>query len=434
MDRDKDKKSASREVIRWKSDFDKSVLLSNFEKRKWQKTTSDIDWHFFWASVGTVRQIFNPEIGYRLSDNQILNHFPNHTELTRKDLMVKNIKRWRKDLERESNPLGAKDQNGNYLYTDFIPSTYNLPSDYSLWTEEFKRHGDEVWILKPHGKAQGKGIILANKLATVKRFVAGCNKSMRDTYVISKYINNPLLIGGKKFDLRLYVLVTNYRPLKIYFNREGFARFCGTKYTTADNSNIENMYIHLTNVAVQKNAGDYNSKHGNKWSFNHMMFYLEATHGHEAATKLFHNVMSIFVFSCKSVQNQMINAKQCFECYGFDIMIDKDLKPWLIEVNASPSLTASTRPDRIMKGNMINDILETVIPPDFPDTKISRGFTSWNQKPVVGNFTLIYDEATGVGVDKYLMKKDPSTGGSTDQRDYKRGGSSRDISSGSRWK
>jgi tubulin polyglutamylase TTLL1 len=77
-------KKQTRETIRWKSDFDKSVLLSNFEKRKWQKTTSDLDWHFFWASVGTVRQIFNPEIGYRLSDNQILNHFPNHIELTRK--------------------------------------------------------------------------------------------------------------------------------------------------------------------------------------------------------------------------------------------------------------------------------------------------------------------------------------------------------------
>jgi Tubulin-tyrosine ligase family. len=86
---------------------------------------------------------------------------------------------------------------------------------------------------------------------------------MKEAYVISKYIDNPLLIGGKKFDMRLYVLVTSFRPLKAYMFRQGFCRFCNEKYTS-DISEIDNMFIHLTNVAIQKHSEVYNDKHGGK--------------------------------------------------------------------------------------------------------------------------------------------------------------------------
>lgn len=87
---------------------------------------------------------------------------------------------------------------------------------------------------------------------------------LKEAYVISRYIDNPLLIGGKKFDLRLYVLVTSFRPLRAYQYVHGFARFCNVKYTT-DMDDIDNPYIHLTNVAIQKHNEEYNAKHGGKW-------------------------------------------------------------------------------------------------------------------------------------------------------------------------
>lgn len=61
----------------------------------------------------------------------------------------------------------------------------------------------------------------------------------------------------------------------------------------------------------------------------------------------------------------MSNDRHCFECYGYDIIIDDKLQPWLIEINASPSLSATTAADRLMKHSLINDILDIVVPDDL---------------------------------------------------------------------
>ena len=100
----------------------------------------------------------------------------------------------------------------------------------------------------------------------------------QEVYVISKYLENPLLVGGKKFDLRLYVLVTSFRPLKVYTYEEGFARFCTEQYNN-DVTDIENMYVHLTNVAIQKQSDKYTNVHGGKWSIDNLRFYLEMVFG-----------------------------------------------------------------------------------------------------------------------------------------------------------
>ena len=70
--------------------------------------------------------------------------------------MIKNLKRQKKQLEKE----GKLDEANAY---NFYPMTYCLPGDYSLFVEEFKKQGG-IWIMKPIGKSQGKGIFLVNKL------------------------------------------------------------------------------------------------------------------------------------------------------------------------------------------------------------------------------------------------------------------------------
>lgn len=71
--------------------------------------------------------------------------------------MVKNLKWQWKQFEKEGKLEDAQQ-------LDFFPTTFNLPSDYSLFVEEFKKSPGSVWIMKPIAKSQGRGIFLFTKL------------------------------------------------------------------------------------------------------------------------------------------------------------------------------------------------------------------------------------------------------------------------------
>lgn len=72
--------------------------------------------------------------------------------------------------------------------------------------------------------------------------------------VVQKYVKNPLLIGGYKFDLRLYVLVPSFHPLTIYIYQEGLVRFSTEKFSL---SNLKNRFAHLTNSSLNKFGPGY---------------------------------------------------------------------------------------------------------------------------------------------------------------------------------
>mmetsp|Transcript_16214 Transcript_16214/g.33282 ORF Transcript_16214/g.33282 Transcript_16214/m.33282 type:complete len:394 (-) Transcript_16214:26-1207(-) len=364
--------------IKWKIEYEKGVICSNFERRGWTRTDGD-DWNIFWATVGTVKQIFNPESGMRLGDSQLICHFPNHYELTRKDLMTKNMKRYIKERQKEG-----------VVVNDFVPVTYLLPADYSLFVEEFRRLPNAMWIMKPSNAAQGKGIFIINKLQQIKKWSTGRFNRDQQSYVVSRYIENPLLIGGKKFDLRIYVLITSFRPLRMYLG-DGFARFCNVKYSS-DVGEIDNPFMHLTNVSIQKHNEEYNNSHGGKWNVSNLRLYLESTRGLEATRQLFHDIDELLIHSAKAVQNVMINDRHCFECYGYDLLLDDDLKPWLVEVNASPSLAATTEMDKEMKSTLIRDILEVVVPDELNEGEY-RGANTTGPCRDTGDFVVLYDEA-----------------------------------------
>ncbi|XP_049554777.1 probable tubulin polyglutamylase TTLL9 isoform X2 [Orcinus orca] len=286
-----------------------------------------------------------------------ISHFRNHYELTRKNYMVKNLKRFRKQLEREAGKLEA-------AKCDFFPKTFEMPCEYRLFVEEFRKNPGITWIMKPVARSQGKGIFLFRRLKDImdwKKATRSSDDQKDDipveNYVAQHYIENPYLIGGRKFDLRVYVLVMSYMPLRAWLYRDGFARFSNTRFTL---NSIDDQYVHLTNVAVQKTSPDYHPKKGCKWMLQRFRQYLASKHGPTAVETLFSDMDNIFIRSLQSVQKVIISDKHCFELYGYDILIDQDLKPWLLEVNASPSLTASSQEDYELKTCLLEDTLHIV--------------------------------------------------------------------------
>ncbi|KAF4663913.1 putative tubulin polyglutamylase ttll1, partial [Perkinsus chesapeaki] len=406
--------------LAYKTDFEKHVLVTNFERLGWIRAG---------ASGAAIEAALGGTRGSdKRADSQVCYYADGsrHSSLSITTAGIQIL-------------LSSHPMTGNFTGHPFNQSDGSSTprADYSLFLEEYRRNPSSTWIMKPAAKAQGRGIFLVTKLSQIKKWAAqhasrqaagpnGKNSQAnkeemwKDPYIISRYINNPLLVGGKKFDMRIYVLVTSYRPLRAYQYRRGFCRFCNETYDTTE---TDNMFIHLTNVAIQKNSDDYNEEHGGKisdyclnwallsltnemrpwaaygvthvvgkWSIENLRLWLEGTRGKESTDLLFRIITEVIVTSLKGVQKVMVNDKHCFELYGYDILIDDMLRPWLIEVNASPSLSSTTTEDRLLKSSLIQDMLRIVVPPPDESTR-TRLNVNWNTEFFVGDFACIIDES-----------------------------------------
>ncbi|KAJ7556751.1 hypothetical protein O6H91_05G096800 [Diphasiastrum complanatum] len=356
----------------------KTVIYDVIKARQWTETDSELDWDFFWSDVSWLHEYFDH---IHLAEHQRINHFRNYYELTRKDLLIKNLKRMKKALVKENRSLEA----AKY---DFFPATYTLPAEYGMFVEQFKRNAG-VWIMKPVGKAQGKGIFLFTKLSQISEWKKDhrwkADNHQVENYIVQKYIHNPYLVGGKKFDLRIYVLVLAYTPLKAYLYRSGFARFTNSRFSMKK-EDILNNYVHLTNFAIQKTAPTYDSKNGTKWPLHSLKLHMISKHGEKAIDALFHEIQLTIIRSLLAVQNVIIQDKHCFELYGYDILIDEDLKPWLLEVNASPSLAADTPSDYELKFGMLEDLLFTI--------DMERRLPLHSSPKQIGGYDLLIDQGS----------------------------------------
>ncbi|KAJ1521378.1 hypothetical protein ONE63_003053 [Megalurothrips usitatus] len=281
-----------------------------------------------------------------LKDYQKINHFPGTFQIGRKDRL------WR-NLFRLMAKFGKKE-------FGFIPKTYVLPQDSKMLRAAWERsNGKEAWIIKPPASARGTGIKVIHRWGQIPK---------KRPLIVQKYVDRPYLINGCKFDLRLYILVTSMHPLRIYLYDDGLVRFASVKYSE-DPASLADRYMHLTNYSINKLSSQYTHNEdesackGHKWTIKSLWKYLEKYNVDMSA--LWERLVDLAVktvISGESSINQLtrahVNSRYCcYEIFGLDVLLDQDLRPWLLEVNISPSLHSSSPLDLAVKGPMVRDLM-----------------------------------------------------------------------------
>lgn len=91
-----------------------------------------------------------------------------------------------------------------------------------------------------------------------------------------------------------------------------------------------------------------------------LRLFLISKYSQEVVEECFHNIQELVIKTLLATSKLMQTDKRCFELYGFDVMIDSNFKPWLIEVNGSPSMTSNTSIDERLKKGILDDVLSIV--------------------------------------------------------------------------
>ena len=184
------------------------------------------------------------------------------------------------------------------------------------------------------------------------------------TIVVQKYIEKPLLYFGRKFDIRIWVLLTH--DLKVYVFNEGHLKCCSVKY----NLDSCNNYSHLTNYSFQKYSDNFQKyEYGNEVSFDDLQYSIDSNCKEKVDFKkeIFPKIQNIIKFCFQSVKTKIneMNRKYTFEIFGFDFMIDCNFEPFLIEINTNPGLEESSPLIKMLIPRMLDDALRLTVDKEF---------------------------------------------------------------------
>ena len=218
--------------------------------------------------------------------------------------------------------------------------------------------GKDVWILKPNITNQALGVRVFNDLETLRGILSSEEAWNLREWIAQRYVSRPLLVGGKKFHVRVYALAVG--AMEVYVYDDMLALFAAEKYDSSL-GNLENARSHLTNtcrVGMKEAAGIEESS---------IVKLLDELPGAErAAIEEAKAKIKLLVGQCfEAVSSELsfMPMPNCFELFGFDFLIDEDWHCWLLEANAEPDFVQTGQRLQSVIGEMIQEVYHKAVVP-----------------------------------------------------------------------
>ena len=287
------------------------------------------------------------------SQYQKINRFLNYKEYVSKSLLYLNYKKMKDIFPHEY---------------DFMLETYSYPEDKDTIFNIFKNYSlknssrDNIWLIKPKLSSVGEGIKILKSFENIK--------NIDKNIFITRLLNNPNLIRGYKYDIRFHGLVSSIKPLKLYLYDEGFVRLSTEKY---EFNNFTNKFSFLTNMGINKKSKKYiypnktkDIENSNLWNLSILKNYF--LKNNLDYNKLFDEIKDIFIKIIFSVREKLIkkinqvnlSSKNFYHLIGFDILLDENLKPYLLETNRRGGMRDNNAAEIGYTHNIIIDTLNLV--------------------------------------------------------------------------
>ncbi|XP_074831892.1 inactive polyglycylase TTLL10 isoform X2 [Carettochelys insculpta] len=329
------------------------------------------DYKLKWCETKSRETYYNFKEG-----EQLLYQIPNNKVLTTKIGLLSNLREYERVMNKISKNLNLRFSQKILKMEDFFPESFRLDikDEREAFFELYK--DTQIWICKPTSSNQGRGIFLLKNQAGVKSLQARLQSIEEDPLykkvpykapqarIVQRYIQKPLLLEGKKFDVRSYLLIACTVPYVLFFGH-GYVRLTCTRYDATS----DDLTAHLTNQYMQKKNPLYSQlKEETVWQMEHFNSYVNDKFKQakglpkDWVLTVFTKRMQQIMIQCFLAVKSKLECKLgYFDLIGCDFLIDEDFKVWLLEMNANPALHTNCSVLQDVIPTVVNETLDLVL-------------------------------------------------------------------------